>query len=330
MSIEIVFFIVLLGFIFDYTNGFHDAANVVSTVIATKAMRPLAAILMAAALNIIGATQIGGVAHTISAGLVQAGIVTEVLVLSAVAGAIVWNIITWYFGIPGSSSYALIGGLLGSAFFQGGLKIILWNGVIFKVLIPMLISPLLGFVLAFSFMKGLTFFFTLREKKSHEQLFRRLQIGSAGCVALAHGLNDAQKSMGIITLGLFAGHLIPSLHIPLWVIFSCAVVMGLGMASGGIRIIKTVAYSITDLKPIQGFAAEMSSSIVILGASLWGMPISSTHMIVGSITGVGSEKGLKGVRWKTMQKLGFAWLMTLPVAGFISYLIYSLVLTIFY
>jgi PiT family inorganic phosphate transporter len=329
MSLEIIFFIVLFGLIFDYTNGFHDAANVVSTVIATKALRPMTAILMAGVLNIIGATQIGGVAQTISSGLVEAEIATDLLVLSAVVGAIVWNILTWYFGIPGSSSYALIGGLLGAAFFQGGLKIILWNGVIYKVLIPMVISPLLGFFLAFFFMRALHYFFMRREKKN-ERLFRHLQIASAGCVALAHGLNDAQKSMGLITLGLFAAHLVPTLHIPLWVVLSCALVMGLGTASGGFRIIKTMAYSITDLRPIQGFAAEMSSSLVILGASLWGMPISSTHMIVGSITGVGSERGMQAIRWGTLQKLGFAWILTLPGSGLISYLIYKYVLTVFF
>ena len=329
MGLEIVIFIVVLGLIFDYTNGFHDAANVVSTVIATKALRPLSAILMAGILNTIGATQIGGVARTISAGLIEANIATEVLVLAALTGAIIWNLLTWHFGIPGSSSYALIGGLLGAAFFQGGMKIILWDGVIFKVLIPMVISPLLGFTLAFCLMKSLRFFFTRKEKKN-ERAFSRLQILSAGCVALAHGLNDAQKSMGVITLGLFAGHLIPTLHIPLWVILSCALVMGLGTASGGFRIIKTMGYAITDLKPIQGFAAELSSSVVILGASLWGMPISSTHMIVGSITGVGSERGVAAVRWGTLYKLMITWVLTLPGTGFISYLIYKFILNIFY
>ena len=324
MGLELIFFIVILGLIFDYTNGFHDAANVVSTVIATKALRPFVAIIMAAVLNVIGATQIGGVAETISQGLVEVGVATDLLVLSALVGAIIWNIITWYFGIPGSSSYALIGGLLGAAFFLGGLKIILWEGVVFKVLIPMAISPLLGFILAFSLMRVLHYFFIRKEKKS-EKMFKHLQIVSAGCVAISHGLNDAQKSMGVITLGLFAAGLIPTLHIPLWVILACALVMGLGTASGGFRIIKTMGYAITDLRPIQGFAAEMSSSIVILSASLFGMPISSTHMIVGSITGVGSERGVKAVRWKTMQKLGFAWIFTLPASGFISYLIYNFI-----
>lgn len=321
MGLEVIFFIVLFGLIFDYTNGFHDAANVVSTVIATKALRPFIAIIMAGVLNTLGATQIGGVAETISQGLVESGVATDLLVLSALIGAIIWNLITWYFGIPGSSSYALIGGLLGSAFFLGGFKIILWQGVIFKVLIPMAISPLLGFILAFFLMKFLHHFFMRKERKN-EKIFKYLQIASAGCVALAHGLNDAQKSMGVITLGLFAAGLIPTLHIPLWVVLSCALVMGLGTASGGFRIIKTMGYAITTLRPIQGFAAEMSSSVVILGASFWGMPISSTHMIVGSITGVGSERGLKAIRWKTMQKLGITWILTLPASAFISYLIY--------
>lgn len=328
MGVEVVVAIVVLALIFDYTNGFHDAANVVSTVIATKVLRPMSAIVMAGVLNMIGATQIGGVAHTISSGLVNAQIVTEVLVLAAIVGAIVWNILTWYFGIPGSSSYALIGGLLGSAFFEGGLKIIVWEGVFLKVLIPMFLSPLVGFILAFLIMKSLLIFFRRKEEKNRG-VFGYLQMISAGCVALAHGLNDAQKSMGIITLGLFAGGLIPSLHIPLWVVFSCALVMGLGTASGGFRIIKTMGYSITTLKPMQGFAAEMSSSVVILAASLWGIPLSSTHMIVGSITGVGSAKKVGAVSWSTIQKLVITWILTIPGSGFVSYLVYKTILIIF-
>lgn len=324
MGLELVILIVIFGLIFDYTNGFHDAANVVSTVIATRVLIPAVAILMAAVFNMIGATQISGVAQTVTSGLIDAKEATQLIVLTAVIGAILWNIVTWYFGIPSSSSYALVGGLVGAALVEGGSSIVLWNGIIWKVAVPMLLSPIAGFCLAFCLMKGL-----LRLSRRREKLFRYLQIGSAGCVALSHGLNDAQKSMGIITLGLFAAKIIPDPHIPFWVIASCAIMMGLGTAFGGVRIIRTMGYEITPLKPIQGFAAESSASIVILTASFLGMPVSSTHMIVGSITGVGSAKGVKEVRWETFKKLILAWVLTLPGAGLVSFVVYNLFVIIF-
>ncbi|MDE3046169.1 MAG: inorganic phosphate transporter [Verrucomicrobiota bacterium] len=319
---ELVILIVLLGLLFDYTNGFHDAANVVSTVIATRALAPISAIVMAGVLNFIGATQISGVAQTISSGLVEAQHATQIVVLAAVIGAIAWNLITWYFGIPSSSSYALIGGLVGAAWTHQGFEIILWDGIIYKVLLPMIFSPLLGFLISYLLMKTLLFALRHHPKGYGEKLFRHLQIGSACFVALSHGLNDAQKSMGLITLGLFAGGYITSTQIPIWVVLSCAIVMGLGTASGGFRIIKTMGFSITDINSIQGFAAESSASFVILAASFLGMPISSTHMIVGSITGVGSAKGFSAVRWSIPQKLALAWIFTLPGAGAIGALTY--------
>lgn len=319
---EIVILIVLFGLIFDYTNGFHDAANVVATVIATKALRPIVAILLAALLNFIGATQISGVAETIATGLVDPIDATQVVVLCAVIGAIAWNLITWYFGIPSSSSYALIGGLVGASLVNKGASSIIWNGVVGKVLIPMVISPLIGFVIALFFMKILFYYLSKNPSAKDKKLFTRLQIGSACVVALAHGLNDAQKSMGLITLGLFTGGYITHLAIPLWVILSCAIVMGLGTASGGFRIIKTLGFSITKISSVQGFAAEASASIVILVASFFGMPVSSTQVITGGITGVGVAKGTKAVRWGVPKKLVTAWMFTLPGAGAIGALAY--------
>lgn len=324
MALELSILIIIFGLIFDYTNGFHDAANVVSTVIATRVLLPIVAIAMAALFNMVGATQISGVAHTVTSGLVEAKFATQLMVLAAIMGAILWNILTWYFGIPSSSSYALVGGLVGAALVEGGSSIVIWEGVVSKVVIPMVLSPLAGFCLAFCLMKGLLYL-----NHRQERLFRYLQIGSAGFVALSHGLNDAQKSMGIITLGLFAAKIIPTTQIPLWVIFSCAVMIGLGTAFGGFRIIRTVGYEITPLKPVQGFAAESSASIVILLASFFGMPVSSTHMIVGSVTGVGSAKGWKKVRWETFKKLIFAWVLTLPGAAIVSSSFYKLFLIIF-
>lgn len=318
----VIFLIVLFGLVFDYTNGFHDAANVVSTVIATRVLAPISAIVMAGVLNFIGATQISGVAQTIATGLVEAEHATQTVVLAALIGAIAWNLVTWYYGIPSSSSYALIGGLVGAAWAHQGIDTILWNGLLGKVILPMIFSPLIGFLLGYLIMKGLYFYLKFHPGAHGKAIFRHLQIGSACFVALAHGLNDAQKSMGVITLGLFAGGYLASPQIPLWVILACALVMGLGTASGGFRIIQTMGFSITRIDPVQGFAAETSASAVILAASFLGMPVSSTHMIAGSITGVGSAKGLAEVHWKVSQKLFYAWILTLPAAGAVGYLAY--------
>jgi PiT family inorganic phosphate transporter len=320
----LIILIVVLGLVFDYTNGFHDAANVVSTVIATGVLAPLSAIVMAGVLNFIGATQISGVASTIATGLVDAHDASQVAVLAAVIAAIAWNLITWYFGIPSSSSYALIGGLIGAAWMHQGSSTIIWKGLFGKVIIPMFATPIIGFALAFFIMKGL-YWYLARHRENHgERVFRHLQIGSACIVALSHGLNDAQKSMGIITLGLFAGGYVATTHIPLWVIMACAIMMGLGTASGGFRIIKTMAFSITKLEPVQGFAAEMSASAIILGASFMGMPISSTQMIAGSIVGVGTAKSHKAVSWGVPARFLYAWILTLPGAALVGAFVYWL------
>ncbi|HSX11978.1 MAG TPA: inorganic phosphate transporter [Rhabdochlamydiaceae bacterium] len=322
---ELILFIVLLGLAFDYTNGFHDAANVVSTVIATRVLAPLTAIVLAGVLNTIGATHTSGVVETIAEGLVRPTEVTQIMILSALIGAIIWNLITWYFGIPSSSSYALVGGMIGAALLGGGTEIIIWEGLVWKVILPMVFSPLIGFVLAFVLIKFLFFLRIHYLRKRGDFVFRHLQIASASIVALAHGFNDAQKSMGIITLGLFSAGVIGAPLVPFWVILACAVTIGLGTAFGGFRIIRTVGFEITRIAPIQGFAAELSASCVILGASLMGMPISSTHMIVGSITGVGAARGRKAVRWKIGQKMVAAWILTLPGAALVSCVFYKLI-----
>lgn len=316
--VDLVILIVFLGLLFDYTNGFHDAANVVSTVIATRVLAPLSAIVLASFLNMLGATQVSGVAKTITTGLVDLHSATQITVMCTLVGAIFWNLITWYFGIPSSSSYALVGGLVGASWAHEGMNVILWGGLFYKVIIPMIVSPIIGFLLGFLVLKALNRLMKCKFFKHREGMFAHLQIASASLIALSHGLNDAQKSMGIITLGLFAGGFIIQPHIPLWVIAACAIVMGLGTASGGFRIIRTVGYGITKLHPLQGFAAETSASCVILMASFFGMPISSTHMIVGSVTGVGVVKGISKVRWETGKKVAYAWLFTLPGSGLIA------------
>lgn len=316
--LELALLIVFLGLLFDYTNGFHDAANVVSTVIATKALVPLAAIILTAVLNTIGAMQISGVAHTITSGLVETQAASQHIVLFALVGAIGWNFLTWYFGLPSSSSYALIGGLIGSALTLGGTKIVLWHGLTEKVFIPMLISPIIGFGMAFLLMKAVYSLTKAKPSSRVAKIFRYMQLGSGSLMALSHGLNDAQKSMGIITLGLFASGLVSSTEIPIWVILACALMMGLGTAFGGYRIIKTVGFKITHLTPPQGFAAEVSASCVILTASFMGMPISSSQMIVGSVGGVGVAKGKDNVKWGMGLRIVLAWILTLPGAAIIS------------
>ncbi|MDQ5956983.1 MAG: anion permease [Candidatus Rhabdochlamydia sp.] len=322
MDFALVICIVVLGLAFDYTNGFHDAANVVSTVIATRVLTPLVAICMASILNVIGATQISGVAQTIASGLVDPNYTSSITIIAALLGAIIWNVFTWSLGIPSSSSYALIGGLIGSVWAQNGLQAIYWYPLMKKVVIPMVLSPLMGCLFSFSFLKILQFFIKRFDKFT--RLFACLQIVSSALVALAHGLNDAQKSMGIITLGLFSAGIISTDSIPLWVILSCALVIGVGTASGGFRVIRTVGFRITHLKSYQGFAAESSSSLVILLASFLGMPISSTQMIVGSITGVGLAKEKPNVQWKTARRLVLTWILTLPLVASFSCLIFML------
>ncbi len=319
---EIILFIVVFGLIFDYTNGFHDAANVVATVIATRVLAPLTAIIMAGILNTIGATQVSGVAKTITSGLVDPAFSTPLMVLCAVIGGICWNILTWYFGLPSSSSYALIGGLIGPAWVAGGTGPILWAGIVWKVLIPLAISPLVGFLLAYGLMKQLM---RLSQRKKTQKLFGYLQIGSASLVALAHGFNDAQKSMALITLGLFSAGMLSTPTIPIWVILLCALMMGLGTASGGFRIIKTVGYDISKITPVQGFATELSASCVILTASFLGMPLSSTQMIVGSVTGVGAAKSMKRVNWLTPARIVLAWVFTLPGSALMAGALFFLV-----
>lgn len=315
--------IVILGLLFDYTNGFHDAANVVSTVIATRALAPIAAIVMAGVLNTIGALQSSGVAQTIASGLVKETAATQPLVIAALIGAIAWNFGTWYFGMPSSSSYALIGGLIGASLVEGGLDVIIWGGLAKKVLIPMVLSPFIGFGIAYGLMKAV--YRWGKTGKSSDRMFRYFQVASGGLVALAHGVNDAQKSMGIITLGLFSAGAVASTAIPLWVILACAVTMGIGTASGGFRIIRVVGFRITKLTPPQGFAAEVSASFVILLASFFGMPISSSQMIAGSVGGSGAAKHPKAVEWRLGKAMAITWLITLPGSAVISALSFYLI-----
>jgi PiT family inorganic phosphate transporter len=319
--------IVAIALIFDFTNGAHDCANAIATVVTTNVLSPRTAVIMAAVLNFIGALLGSEVAHTLGKGIVNTDIVmgSQILVLAALIGAIAWNLITWYFGIPSSSSHALIGGLIGAAITHSGFAGLNGMSILKKIILPMVLSPLAGFIVSYLVMLGLLFVFANADRRNVASKFKKLQILSAAFMATSHGLNDAQKTMGVITLALLLFHQIDSIIIPYWVIISCALAMGLGTALGGWKIIKTMGQRISKLEPITGFAAETSAALVITGASLFGAPISTTHTITACIFGVGSTKRLSAVRWEVAANLALAWIVTIPasaiVAGFFYFVL---------
>ena len=334
----LTFFCVLLGaIIFEYSNGFHDAANAIATVVSTRVLTPRKAIAMAAFFNLTGALFGGAVASTIGKGLVDTNVVSMTTVLSAVIAAFTWNITTWWFGLPSSSSHALIGGLCGAALAaaNGNWSVIKWNaGVWPKVVVPMITSPFAGFI--FGALLMFLLFVALQRFTPHfvHSLFGKLQIFSAAWMAHSHGTNDAQKTMGIITLALFTGthggsfdHLpawlsflkTPVFVLPKWVIVLCAVTMAVGTAAGGWRIIRTLGHRMVKLQPVHGFAAETTAALIIQGASYYGIPLSTTHVISTSIMGVGAVKRFSGMRWTVVERIIWAWVFTLPASGLIGY-----------
>ncbi len=316
----LLFLIVLTALIFDFTNGAHDCANAIATVVSTKVLSPRTAVAMAASLNLLGAMLGTEVAKTLGGGLVHQSLVDgcQILVFAALIGAIVWNILTWYLGIPSSSSHALIGGLLGAAWGHAGFDAINFQGVINKVVLPFIGSPLAGFCAGFLVMVAIYWICARTLRRKVNAWFRRLQIMSAGFMALSHGLNDAQKTMGIITLALLLFGEIDSVEVPLWVKLSCASAMCLGTAIGGWKIVKTMGSRIFKLEPVHGFAAETATGIVITGASLMGAPVSTTHTVSAAIFGVGSSKRVNAVRWGVAGQLVVAWVLTLPCAGVVG------------
>jgi PiT family inorganic phosphate transporter len=321
--------IVVLALVFDYTNGFHDTANAIATSVSTRALSPRTAVMMAASLNLLGALLYTGVAKTVGEGLVNTDLVTLPLVFSALVGAVVWNFVTWYFGIPSSSSQALFGGLIGAMIASAGVDGVLWGGVIEKVILPMIGSPLLGFVGAWVLMTGLIWLVRKRSQAPVNKWFRGLQPISAGFMAFSHGANDAQKTMGIITLALFASGVIETFEIPLWVKLACALAMAIGTYSGGWRIIHTLGSKVIKLDPIHGFAAETAAASVIQLATHFGVPVSTTHTITAAIMGVGSTQRLSAVRWGVAGNIMVAWVLTLPAAGIVAAAVYLLGTLIF-
>ncbi len=314
--------IVVLALVFDYTNGFHDTANAIATSVSTRALSPRVAVLMAAALNLLGALTFTEVAETVGKGIVNTDLVTLPLVFAALVGAVVWNFTTWYFGLPSSSSHALFGGLIGAMIAKAGVSGVLWGGVGMKVILPMLGSPLLGFVVAWFIMTGLTWLVHRWPPAPVNRWFRILQPVSAASMAFSHGGNDAQKTMGIITLALFTSGRIASFEIPLWVKIACAVTMALGTYSGGWRIIHTLGSKVIKLDPIHGFAAETGAASIILLATRFGLPVSTTHTITAAIMGVGSTQRLSAVRWGVAGNILTAWLLTIPAAGVVAAIVY--------
>ena len=311
--------VVAVALFFDFTNGFHDTANSIATSVSTRALSPRAAVLMAAVLNFAGAFVSLKVAATIAKGIVDQGVITLDIVLAGLVGAITWNLITWYLGLPSSSSHALIGGIVGSASAAKGFDVVKWAGIKEKVLIPSLLAPFLGVAIAAVLMLGLTWLIRRRHPGTINRVFRRLQLVSGAFVAFTHGTNDAQKTMGIIALALIAsGHLAPGADPPLWVIVSAALAMAAGTYAGGWRIIKTLGQRIAKLDPPQGFAAQTACASILWGTAHFGFPVSTTHTISGSVLGAGASRRLSAVRWGVAGNILVAWLITLPSAGLVG------------
>jgi PiT family inorganic phosphate transporter len=331
--------VILAAVLFEYSNGFHDAANAIATVVSTRVLTPRQAIAMAAFFNLTGALFGGAVAATIGKGLVDTEVVTMTTVLCAVIAAFSWNIATWWLGLPSSSSHALIGGLCGAALAaaRGDWSVIKWNqGVWPKVVLPMIASPIAGFVFGALFMFLLLIAMHRWTPHFVHSLFGKLQIFSAAWMAHSHGTNDAQKTMGIITLALFTGtkagsfeHLprwlnflqTPAFVLPTWVIALCAVTMAAGTAAGGWRIIRTLGHRVVKLQPVHGFAAETTAALIIQVASYYGIPLSTTHVISTSIMGVGAVKRFTGIRWTVVERIVWAWVFTLPATALIGYIL---------
>ena len=312
--------VIVLAVIFDFINGFHDTANAIATSVSTRVLSPKVAVSMAAVLNMVGALTGTAVAKTVGAGLVEASCITQITIISALIAAIVWDILTWYLGLPTSSSHAILSGVVGAAIATAGTNVIIQKGV-YKVLMGLIFSPLIGFILGFFLMLLLMWLFSRSTPSLVSNLFGRLQIISAAYMAFSHGSNDAQKTMGIITMALVSYYNLPEFHVPMWVIILCATAMAFGTTVGGWRIIKTLGIRLVHLKPINGFAAETSAATVIEIASRIGLPLSTTHVISSTIMGVGASKRLSAVKWLVGGNIILAWIITLPACSLLAWLI---------
>ena len=323
-TVVITIIIVVLAIGFDFINGFHDTANAIATSVSTRVLTPRAAIIMSAILNLVGALLSVKVAKTVGADIVNPALIPQTVVIAALIGAILWNLLTWYLGIPSSSSHAIIGGLLGAAImFRGGIDIVNWSKFFNKILLWLLISPILGFIIGFVLMTLMNWILVKTRPTTVTKVFSKLQIVSAAAMALNHGSNDAQKSMGIITMALVSGGLIPVFDVPLWVKLSCALAMALGTSIGGWKIIKTMGQNMARLAPVNGFAAETGAAAVIFTATMLKVPVSTTHIISTSIMGVGASKRLSSVRWIVAKNIVWAWVLTIPICAIVAALIFK-------
>ncbi|MBI5593227.1 MAG: inorganic phosphate transporter [Deltaproteobacteria bacterium] len=312
--------IIVVALIFDYTNGAHDTGNVIATVVSTNAMSPRAAVMMASILNFAGAMVGDKVAQTIGKGMINPQMIAgcRTLVLAALLGAIIWNIVTWAAGLPSSSSHALIGGLIGAAIAYRGWSCIEYTSIFWKVLVPIIVSPLAGLTIGFLCMVALSWL-CIRVRPGRANItFRRLQLISSSLMAFSHGMNDAQKTMGILALALFLFNQIPAVMVPMWVKVACGAAIALGTATGGWKIIKTMGSKFFRIEPIHGFAIQTASAIVIELATVFGAPISTTHVISSAVLGVGASKRLSAVRWGVAGQMVIAWVLTLPASALIG------------
>jgi PiT family inorganic phosphate transporter len=317
--------VVAVALFFDFTNGFHDTANAIATSVSTRALTPRTAVLLAAILNFVGAFASFAVAATIAKGIVNPDAITLSVILAGLVGAITWNLITWFLGLPSSSSHALIGGVGGSAIAASGLDVVNWSGIWDKVVIPGVLSPTIGFAAAFALVIGVIWVIRRRSPTRVNRVFRRAQIVSGSFVAFTHGTNDAQKTMGIIALALVvSGHLDPDFsRPPVWVIVSAALAMALGTYAGGWRIIKTMGTRIAKIDPPQGFAAQTACAGILWTTAHYGFPVSTTQTITGCVMGAGASRGFSAVRWGIAGNIVIAWVLTLPAAGLVGALMES-------
>jgi PiT family inorganic phosphate transporter len=317
-ALLVVIALVLLALAFDYINGFHDAANSIATVVSTRVLTPGQAVLWAAFFNFVAAFTFGtAVAKTVGSGMVDLKVVTFAVIGAGLTGAIVWNLITWYFGLPTSSSHTLFGGYGGAAVAKAGLAAILWSGWT-KTIVFIVVAPMVGLFVGLATMTATFWIFRRTSPARVDQLFRRLQLLSAALFSLMHGANDAQKTMGIITGVLFTAGYISTFDVPFWVVLAAHLAIGLGTLSGGWRIVRTMGTKITKLAPVGGFAAETGAAVAILIATVMGIGISTTHTITGSIVGVGATRRLSAVRWGVASRIVWAWVLTIPAAAFVG------------
>ncbi len=318
-SLLLVGIIIAVALLFDYINGFHDAANSIATVVSTRVLTPMEAVGWAAFFNFVAAFGFGvKVARTIGKGIVDPAVVDHWVILAGLSGAIIWNIITWYLSIPTSSSHALIGGFAGAAVVKAGMGVLVPSGLI-KILVFIVLAPVLGFAVGFSLMIGVAWIFYQTPPGRVDGLFRRLQLLSAAAYSLGHGTNDAQKTMGIIAILLYSsGHLGPEFYVPFWVVLAAHAAIGLGTLAGGWRIVKTMGMRITKLQPVGGFCAEAAGALMLIGTAIGGIPVSTTHTIAGSIMGVGSTHRLSAVRWGVAVRILWAWILTVPLSAVIA------------